>query len=238
MKYILGETSFCWAFSIATMLRQSLKIFLKTLPATYSSHTLNALQKIEENDFHKQLRNELIMLPIPKAKFFSRKVPTGVNREDFKDEIIDKQTHVLQSAISRVSLNQSPYRRSKYNFFKLVNPSVMDPEGILMLNSIREIFDALGLHFEFTKFISEKFDTERSIINAINNQKKCPAIVGAKFDFSTSPVTIDAHVMAAAGVKSDIVRHASFFRRQKTEHFIQCKNSYRDDPNQSGKFHH
>ena len=103
MKYILGETSFCWAFSISTMLRQSLKIFLKTLPAT--SNVLNAIQKIEENDFHKQLRNELIMLPIPKAKFFSRKVPTGVNREDFKDEIIDKQTHVLQSAISRVSLN-------------------------------------------------------------------------------------------------------------------------------------
>ena len=86
------------------MLRQSLKIFLKTLPAT--SHTLNALQKIEENDFHKQLRNELIMLPIPKAKFFDRKVPSGVYRQDFEDEIIKKQAHVLQSAISRVSLSR------------------------------------------------------------------------------------------------------------------------------------
>ena len=87
------------------MLRQSLKIFLKTLPAT--SHTLNALQKIEENDFHKRLRNELIMLPIPKAKFFDRKVPTGVDPTDFEDEIIGKQTHVLNCAIDRVSLNQS-----------------------------------------------------------------------------------------------------------------------------------
>ena len=93
------------------MLRQSLKIFLKTLPAT--SHTLNALKKIEENEFHKRLRNELIMLPIPKAKFFDRKVPTGVNPADFEDEIIEKQTHVLNCAIDRVSLNQSPYRRSR-----------------------------------------------------------------------------------------------------------------------------
>ena len=85
------------------MLRQSLKIFLKSLPT--SSNVQNALQKIEENDFHKRLRNELIMLPIPKAKFFDRKVPSGVNRQDFEDEIIKKQAHVLQSAISRVSLS-------------------------------------------------------------------------------------------------------------------------------------
>ena len=83
------------------MLRQSLKIFLKTLPT--SSMVQNALQKVEENDFHKRLRNELIMLPIPKAKFFDRKVPSGVKRQDFEDEIIEKQAHVLQSAISRVS---------------------------------------------------------------------------------------------------------------------------------------
>ena len=85
------------------MLRHSLKIFLKSLPM--SSNVQNALQKVQENDFHKRLRNELIMLPIPKAKFFDRKVPSGANREDFEDEIIEKQTHVLQSAISRVSLS-------------------------------------------------------------------------------------------------------------------------------------
>ena len=87
------------------MLRQSLKLFLKTLPAT--SNVLKALQKIEENEFHKRLRNELIMLPIPKAKFFSRKVPNGVNPADFEDEIIEKQAHVLNCAIDRVSINQS-----------------------------------------------------------------------------------------------------------------------------------
>ena len=87
------------------MLRQSLKIFLQTLPSSFITHA--ALQKLEENEFHKRLRNELIMLPIPKAKFFDRKVPTGVNPADFEDEIIEKQTHVLNCAIDRVSLNQS-----------------------------------------------------------------------------------------------------------------------------------
>ena len=83
------------------MLRQSLKIFIKTLPATRI--TQDALQKLEENEFHKRLRNELITLPIPKPKFFDRKVPSGVSPIDFKEEIIEKQTHVLHSSISRVS---------------------------------------------------------------------------------------------------------------------------------------
>ena len=55
----------------------------------------------------------------------------------------------------------------------------MDPEGILMLNSIREIFDLLGLHFESMQFVPEKFDTQRSIIDAINRKRKTPVIVGA-----------------------------------------------------------
>ena len=98
----LGETSFCWAFSISTMLRQSLKKFLQTLPSSLNIQA--ALQKLDENEFHKRLRNELIMLPIPKAKFFDRKVPTGVNRNDFKELIIEKQTHILHCAISRVRI--------------------------------------------------------------------------------------------------------------------------------------
>ena len=101
----LGETSFCWAFSISTMLRHSLKKFLQSLPSP--SDIQAALRKVDENEFHKRLRNELIMLPIPKAKFFDRKVPTGVDPADFEDEIIGKQTHVLNCAIERVSLNQS-----------------------------------------------------------------------------------------------------------------------------------
>ena len=113
----------------------------------------------------------------------------------------------------------------------------MDPEGILMLNSIRGIFDLLGIDFESMKFVSEKFDTQRSLIDTINRKRKCPVIVGAKFDFSTSPVTIDAHAMVAAGVKIEtVVRQYASSIEQK--YFIQCKNSYRDDPNQSGKFHH
>ena len=106
----------------------------------------------------------------------------------------------------------------------------MDPKGILMLNSIREIFDVVGISFESMKFVDEKFDNERSIIDAINIQKKCPAIAGAKYDFSAGSIEC-VHVMVATGVKSETVGSL-------TKYFIQCKNSYRDDPNQSGKFHH
>ena len=106
----------------------------------------------------------------------------------------------------------------------------MDPQGILMLNSIREIFDIAGISFESLLFIAAKFDNESSIIKAIKIQKKCPVIAGAKFDFSTGSIKC-VHVMVAAGVKSETVGSL-------TKNFIQCKNSYRDDPSQSGKFHH
>ena len=98
-----------------------------------------------------------------------------------------------------------------------------------MLNSIREIFDLLGLHFESMKFVAEKFDNQNLLIDAIVNQKKCPAIVGGNFDFSTG--SVDVHIMVAAGIKSETIGIS-------TKDFIQCKNSYRDDPNESGIFHH
>ena len=110
----------------------------------------------------------------------------------------------------------------------------MDPEGILMLNSIREIFDLLGIDFESMKFVPEEFPTQEAIIDAIKNQRKCPVIVGTMFDFPTRSV-VCRHAMVAAGIKTETVKHGS---SSKQEYFIQCKNSYRDDPNQSGKFHH
>ena len=106
------------------MLRQSLKTFLKSLSMFTNFKKFRALRKIKENDFHKRLRNELIMLPIPKTKFNARKVPSGVSLPDFEDEIFAKQTHILQNAISRVSLTHvenvraiSPEIIRKCNYF-------------------------------------------------------------------------------------------------------------------------
>ena len=48
-------------------------------------------------------RNELIMIPIPKPKFFERKVPAGQSEDDYFDEITARQTHILRDAIDRVS---------------------------------------------------------------------------------------------------------------------------------------
>ena len=43
------------------------------------------------------------MIPIPKPRFFKRKVPVGQSEEDYEDDIIYRQEHVLQDAIDRVS---------------------------------------------------------------------------------------------------------------------------------------
>ena len=43
------------------------------------------------------------MIPVPKPKFFERKVPVGQSEDDYLDEITARQTHVLEDAIDRVS---------------------------------------------------------------------------------------------------------------------------------------
>ena len=109
VRIISGNSSLCWAFAIATMLRQSLKMFLSNLnPVTnlIRPHKIaEALAKLSENKFHVRLRNEIIMLPIPKAKMFDHKVPIGMNRDDYEDYIVDKQSHILKAAFERVSIN-------------------------------------------------------------------------------------------------------------------------------------
>ena len=52
----------------------------------------------------------------------------------------------------------------------------MDEAGLFMLDSIREIFDILGLEFESVKFdYEEYFDTEE--LNwAVIFEKKCPIV--------------------------------------------------------------
>ena len=44
------------------------------------------------------------MIPIPKPKFFERKVPAGQSEDDYFDEITARQTHILRDAVDRVSL--------------------------------------------------------------------------------------------------------------------------------------
>ena len=86
-----GEKLFCWAFAISTMLRQSLKLFVSQL----DKHTFkvdDALEKLNNIDFHRQLRNEIIMIPIPKnlSNEFNQNSPLN-------------QGHYVYMAFERVS---------------------------------------------------------------------------------------------------------------------------------------
>ena len=92
-----GTSLFCWAFAISSMLRQSLKIFLQQLSACdqfiEKEKIVDALKNLERNEFHTKLRNELIMLPIPK-----------VNRASVIESKSIRGSHYLERAVERVSL--------------------------------------------------------------------------------------------------------------------------------------
>ena len=90
-----GETLFCWAFSISTMLRQSLNLFISNLEEKFNKN--DALKKLNNIDFHRQLRNELIMIPIPK------------NLESWYNQYSAlNQGHYLHLAFERVNHSSEP----------------------------------------------------------------------------------------------------------------------------------
>ena len=86
-----GKTLFCWAFSISTMIRQSLNLSINQLKSDRLKID-EALTKLNGIDFHRQLRNELIMIPIPKNLSREHNVISPLN-----------QGHYLDMAFERVS---------------------------------------------------------------------------------------------------------------------------------------
>ena len=92
----VGETYFVWAFAISTMLRQSLNLFIENFINLKLAEEIvkknEALAKLNRDDFHRQLRNELIMIPIP--KYFSN---------DYNDSDPMSQGHYAHMAFERVS---------------------------------------------------------------------------------------------------------------------------------------
>ena len=86
-----------------------------------------------------------------------------------------------------------------------------------MLDSIREIFEILGIEFESVQFDYEEYFETEELVWAIAGENKCPVI-------SAGESSTESHAMVATG----IIETADF------EHFIQCKNSHRKDPSQKG----
>ena len=109
-----GETLFCWAFAISTMIRQSLNLFIpgdlfsdsfiskfipqfisNSIPNFFRSQKMNmALKFLNSCDSHRQLRNELVMIPIPK-----------ILSNEYNESAPLSQGHYIDMALERVSSN-------------------------------------------------------------------------------------------------------------------------------------
>ena len=100
----------------------------------------------------------------------------------------------------------------------------MDPPGIMMLESIREIFNIIGRTEVSIKL--EEFAGSAQMRVAVQNKNKCPVISAIKLAVPLED-PFYVHAMVVTGIKSS---------KNKKQHFLQCKNSSRDDPDQPGKF--
>ena len=95
-----------------------------------------------------------------------------------------------------------------------MNPSAMDDAGLLMLDSVREIFDILEIPFESVKFNCERYNKLEDLVQATIVERKCPIIEFPQSDAKTS------HVMVTTGIL-----------HTKEGYFVECKDSRREDPN-------
>ena len=105
----------------------------------------------------------------------------------------------------------------------------MDPAGILMLRSVRIVFEKVGIQPELLKFKKEEFNST-NLVKALNESpKKCPAIVTVNLFGDCSP-----HIMVA----TNALQGKDFIYDQMLHEkwFINCKNSYRDDISEPGTF--
>ena len=57
------------------------------------------------------------MITLPKPKFAETAVPIGMSKNEYRDNIIDMQAHVLSDAIDRVSFQEFIYVIKWYLFF-------------------------------------------------------------------------------------------------------------------------
>ena len=110
----------------------------------------------------------------------------------------------------------------------------MDPAGILMLRSVRIVFEIIGIKPESIKFKKEEFDSENLVKGLIEYPRRCPAIVTAKI---THGSLMDPHIMVATNALKGsefINQSGSIGNYLRNQWFINCKNSYRDDPSEPG----
>lgn len=84
------------------MLRSSLLIYMEKTQ-TEANVKSTIIINLKKNDFHKRLRREIVMMPIPKPSVLTHKMVGLQNPGNFINEIFMKQLHNLELALRRVS---------------------------------------------------------------------------------------------------------------------------------------
>ena len=101
-----GETFFCWAFATSTMLRQSLNSFISKLDEKLQNKT-DALKKLNSIELHRQLRNELIMIPIPKNLESWYNQYSALNQGHYLNLAFERVNHSSEPIFVNLTLNFS-----------------------------------------------------------------------------------------------------------------------------------
>ena len=107
-------------------------------------------------------------------------------------------------------------------------PSAFDGAGLFMLQSVRNILNQIGWP-KFSANLNELSDCQLLQKHLSSSNFICPTISAYRFNnFPSDLSDITSHIMVATGLTTKIIDG-------KTEYFVQCKNSYRNDSSIPGK---
>ena len=155
-----GDTQLCWAYATATMIRSSLKIFLRNVESFIFNghHKINEMNKPSKykelvdflelvrallydetsETFHRIVRKQLRMFVCPRSIY--RK---DVSQAAFLDNLIYKVSNI--------------YFIDSCNFdFKLATPTILGSAGIYQIPFIRELLDPFWTKFDLPILIEFK----------------------------------------------------------------------------------
>ena len=115
----------------------------------------------------------------------------------------------------------------------------MGPAAILMLRSVRIVFEMIEVQPESIKFTPEKFDFDGLVKALTEKPKKCPAVKAFDLSYYEETGHIAAHIMVATNAlkgSAFMDENRQYIDGLRNEWFVNCKNSYRDDQSVPGMF--
>ena len=119
------------------------------------------------------------------------------------------------------------------SFFKLILPSAFESTGISMLQSVRNIFNQIGVPMNLLRSLLHKLSDCHELRKHLSSKNFiCPTITAFQFNnYPNDPYDVNVHVMVATGMTTKIIDPQTDFTSQAKKFDIESIGNPEDPEN-------